>query len=378
MERTKNIYPAVIPWLEQGKPLALATILETKGSTPQVPGASALFSEQGLILGTLGGGILEAAAQKKALRCLRKSRSIIYEFKLQGGAVAGEEALCGGSALILIDASPGDHLAAFRKMRAGLHGRRSGLLVTPIASGRERDAEIRRLWLEEKEGTAGWVKKRWPIKPAEVEEAHREGRPRLVISKKADAAEAGRKGMGRRRGKSGEKTLFFVEPLSPLPRLVIAGAGHVGRAVAHIGHLLEFDVTVIDDRPEFANKERLPEAERIIVQDVGRALAAFPVAPDTFIVIVTRGHRNDADALRSCIKSSAAYIGMIGSRRKIDLMRREFTARGWATAQEFDRVHAPIGLEIGSKTVEEIAVSIAAELVLVRRGGDGGTDREDR
>jgi xanthine dehydrogenase accessory factor len=365
MDRTKNIYADVLPRFEQGKPLVLATVLETKGSTPQIPGASALFSEQGLLLGTLGGGILEADAQKKALRCLKSGRSLMYEFELRESAVSGQGALCGGSASILIDGSPSAHRETFRKLRTGLLGRRSGLLVTEMEPGQGREVAIRRFWLEEKKTTSGSMKKRWPIHPAEMEKTRREGRPRLVPIKNEKIGNA-----------AGKEKHYFLEPLSPLPRLVIAGAGHVGRAVAHLGALLDFEVIVIDDRPEFANQERLPEAGTIVVDDIGRALAKLPIASDTYFVIVTRGHSNDADALRSCIKSSAAYIGMIGSRRKIALMREEFLARGWATAQEFDRVHAPIGLQIGSKTVEEIAVSIAAELVQVRSGGAGEKTRE--
>jgi len=157
--------------------------------------------------------------------------------------------------------------------------------------------------------------------------------------------------------------------------LVIVGAGHVGRALAHLGKRLDFEVTVIDDRPEFAHLRRIPEADVLLVDEIRRAVRDFPVSSDTFVVIVTRGHRHDAEALRACIHSPAAYIGMIGSKRKVALMRQEFLKEGWATAAEFDRVHAPIGLDIGSTTVEEIAVSIAAELVLVRsraRQGETG------
>ncbi len=372
MERTKNIYPPAVPWLEQGKPLALATIVETKGSTPQIPGASALFSEQGLVLGTLGGGILEAGAQEKALRCLRSGRSLFYEFRLRGGAIGREEALCGGSASILVDAVPGDHLRIFKKLRAAIRGRRSGVLVTRIRCGRGKDAKIERVWLEEGRRETFRLGERWALSRAEIDEARREGRPRLVAYRKGADEEKTCQAEGGGKSKNlkteNTKTLFFLEPLSPLPRLVIAGAGHIGRAVAHLGHLLDFEVTVIDDRAEFANRARFPEADQIIVRDVGRALAGFPISDETYIVIVTRGHQNDARALRACIRSPAAYIGLIGSRRKIALMREEFIARGWATVQELDRLHAPIGLPIGSKTVEEIAVSIASELIQVRSG----------
>ena len=160
----------------------------------------------------------------------------------------------------------------------------------------------------------------------------------------------------------------FAEPVWPLPRLIIAGAGHVGKALARLGNLLDFEVTVIDDRPEFASKENVPEADGIVVGDIAAAVKAAPDSPENYFVIVTRGHRNDAEALRAAIGRGAAYVGMIGSRTKVDLMRREFLDKGWATAEEWGRVRAPIGLEIGSKTVEEIAVSIAAELVRVRAG----------
>jgi xanthine dehydrogenase accessory factor len=153
-----------------------------------------------------------------------------------------------------------------------------------------------------------------------------------------------------------------------LPRLVIAGAGHVGKALAHLGNLLDFEVMVIDDRPEFASQENVPDADGIVVGDIASAVKEIPDSPENYFVIVTRGHRNDAEALRAALGRGAAYVGMIGSRTKVDLMRREFLDKGWATEEEWGRVRAPIGLEIGSKTVEEIAVSIAAELVRVRAG----------
>jgi len=129
---------------------------------------------------------------------------------------------------------------------------------------------------------------------------------------------------------------------------------------------LNFEVTVMDDRSEFANTENIPDTDYIIVDEIGRAVKNFPLSSDSYLVIVTRGHHHDAEALRECINSDAAYIGMIGSARKIKLMRQKFLDEGWATPSQFDRVHAPIGIKIGSKTVEEIAVSIAAQLVHVR------------
>jgi xanthine dehydrogenase accessory factor len=188
----------------------------------------------------------------------------------------------------------------------------------------------------------------------EIETVFLEGRPKLLKIKENIFPEGGQSG------------LLFLEPVVPIPQLVIAGAGHVGQALSHIGSFLSFEVTVIDDRPEYANTDKLPDADHIIVQDIAKAVQELPVSPDTYIVIVTRGHRYDAEALRQCISSDAAYIGMIGSIRKIELMRKKFLESGWATLRQFNRVHAPIGIKINSKTVEEIAVSIAAQLVQVR------------
>jgi len=160
---------------------------------------------------------------------------------------------------------------------------------------------------------------------------------------------------------------LFLEPVFPSSRLVIVGAGHIGRAVSHFGHLLDFEVTVIDDRRQFANRKNLPDADRVIHADFAKALGTLPFTPDTYIVIATPGHEHDAEALRACVRSDAGYIGIVGSLTKIGLMRREFLTKRWATPPQFYRVHAPIGLRIRSKTVQEIAVSIAAELVLERR-----------
>jgi xanthine dehydrogenase accessory factor len=169
-------------------------------------------------------------------------------------------------------------------------------------------------------------------------------------------------------GKQGEATdgLILLEALFPLPRLIIAGAGHIGKALSHLGRLLDFEVTVIDGRSEFANPVNIPDAHNFIVQDVGKSFTAMELTADSYVVIVTRGHNDDAAALKGCIGSKACYIGMIGSRTMIEKMRRNFLENSWASAEQWESVHSPVGIEINSKTVEEIAVSIAAELILVR------------
>ncbi len=165
----------------------------------------------------------------------------------------------------------------------------------------------------------------------------------------------------------GERMEILVEPLLPQPLLVIAGGGHVGQAVAAQASVVGFEILVIDERPEFSLTASLPEGASVRCGGIGEELASLPLDDNTYVVIVTRGHEKDAEALAACVRRPAAYLGMIGSRRKVALMRKDFLESGRATAEEFDRVYAPIGLDIGAITVPEIAASIVAQLISVRR-----------
>jgi xanthine dehydrogenase accessory factor len=164
----------------------------------------------------------------------------------------------------------------------------------------------------------------------------------------------------------------YVEELSPAPVLVIAGAGHVGQALASLAVTMDFRVVVIDDRAEYASRERFPHAEQHIVGEIEAELSRYAINSNTYIVIVTRGHRHDGRALRAVVNSPAKYLGLIGSKAKIKLIFDELAAEG-VGPQQLHRVHSPIGLNIGAVTVPEIAVSIAAELIAVRRGCTGQT-----
>jgi xanthine dehydrogenase accessory factor len=150
---------------------------------------------------------------------------------------------------------------------------------------------------------------------------------------------------------------------------LIIGGGHVSQALATQASPVGFDIVVFEDRSEFADPALFPPGTQTFYGKLPDLLAKFPMDPDTFIVIVTRNHQQDALALRHCIRRPVAYLGMIGSRRKIPLLRREFLKAGWATADEFRRVYAPIGLDLGAITVPEIAASIVGQLIAVRRKG---------
>ncbi|HEU4752532.1 MAG TPA: XdhC family protein, partial [Armatimonadota bacterium] len=166
-------------------------------------------------------------------------------------------------------------------------------------------------------------------------------------------------------------TVYF-EPILPKPVCFIAGAGHIGTALCHYAARAGFEVAVVDDRASLCNAERLPDAEHVLVGDIVQTVREWPKTPDTYFVIVTRGHRHDAVVLREVVNSPLAYLGLIGSKRKILTVYEEFLAEGIATAEDLARIHAPIGLDIGATTVEEIALCIAAELVMARRKGTHG------
>lgn len=159
---------------------------------------------------------------------------------------------------------------------------------------------------------------------------------------------------------------IFVEPILPPAELLIFGAGHVAASLYKVARIAGFDVTIIDDREAYANRERFPEAQQVIAEDFDKAAAKLLPSESSYIVIVTRGHRDDMRMLRWAVQTPARYIGMIGSKRKTITIFKELQNEGLA-AHLFDRVHAPVGLDIGAITPEEIAVSITAELIAARR-----------
>ena len=170
----------------------------------------------------------------------------------------------------------------------------------------------------------------------------------------------------------GQQIELYLELRWPVQELIVVGAGHVAQPMAHMGALLGFKVTVIDDRPDFATRERFPDADRLIRADFSDPFADVPLHVRSHILLVTRGHKYDYECLIRALRMDPppAYIGMIGSRRRVRATYVQLVEEGFDRAL-IDRIHAPVGLDIGSETPEEIAVSVAAELVMLRRGGTG-------
>ena len=350
----KNIYLQLLDLHETCPDLVLSTVTGSIGSTPQKAGSSALFGYSGLVSGTVGGGILEGKVQELSMNAISSGDSFHLTFFLNRDASKGEDALCGGQNTVLIDSRPCAYLSVFQQIEKSVRNRIPGVLVTRVSHVEKNKVLIGRFWM------TGQDK---PSLPQQIiDKIEPEVISILSNSDPADFREIEISAMDET-----ASDLFFLEPVFPPPILIIAGAGHIGKALAHFGALLDFDVTVIDDRAEFANTRNITDADHLIVDNIGKAIGEIEKTSDTYIVIVTRGHYDDADALKACIGSQAEYIGMIGSRNKVATMKRDFLEKGWATEEQWDSVHSPVGLDINSKTVQEIAVSIAAELVKVKR-----------
>ena len=349
----KNIYLQILEKQPEYSNLVLATVTGNIGSSPQKPGSSALFGIDGLISGTVGGGIIEGRVTEFAQKGCMTKNSGHLRFLLNKDISQKEEAICGGEISVLVDSDPYIHLPVFKEIESSVKNRIPGVLITIPTELKESGIHIKRFWMT---GT------KRPVLPAGLDEKVETEVLNIIAAGKPDNFRQFEFNMPDEKS----ATLVFLEPVLPLPHLVIAGAGHIGKALSHLGMLLGFEVTVIDDRPEFANSDNLPDADHVIVRDIGEAVNNIDKTPDTFIVIVTRGHNDDAKALKPCLGSDAAYVGMIGSKVKVAKMRSEFIQQGWATEEQWNKVFTPIGLDIKSKTVEEIAVSIAAQLIDVK------------
>jgi xanthine dehydrogenase accessory factor len=349
----KSIYLQILEQQSVFSSLVLATVTRTHGSTPQKPGSSALFCKKGLISGTVGGGIVEGKVQKAALDAILTKESAHFHFNLANDISSTEDAICGGQISVLVDANIINSIPVFEQIKLSMTKRIPCVLISMVTSFSDKTVLINRYCMSE------------TYKPS-IPEAFMDKIEPVVISLLSAANPSDYRELELIIPGEEPSSLFFLEPIFPPPLLIIAGAGHIGKALSHLGRMLDFEVTVIDDRQEYANSENIPYANHIIVKDIGKAMEELKKKEDTYVVIVTRGHKDDAAALKPCIGSDLAYIGMIGSKNKITSMRMNFIENGWATAKSWDEIHAPIGLEIKSLTVEEIAVSIAAQLILVR------------
>jgi xanthine dehydrogenase accessory factor len=346
----RDILAEVAAAQAQGRVCVWCAVVETRGSTPQKAGAAMLVFADGSQRGTLGGGCIEAEVKQRALRVLGEAGgrrpAEVLTFCLDDSYGWDDGLICGGRMSILADpltAERTDYYARFRDLVEAGRGCVEAVVLNaaglPAGARYLFDADGR---LAAQRGAEG-----------PVPEAVQRGLPDLA----------------RRPGPATQHGIAYL-PVLPRVTLLIVGGGHVGQAVARLAGEVDFDVWVLDDRASYASRERFPQAQRLLIGDIGASLRqlAPTLGPSVYCLIVTRGHHHDEEALAHLAPTAAGYVGMIGSKRKIKLIYEDLLAQGLAP-EVLGRVQAPLGFDIGSQTVPEIAVSIVAELIARRNLG---------
>ncbi len=329
------------------QPVAYTALVETRGSTPQKPGATMLVFPDGSQTGTLGGGCVEAEVKRRSLFLLNEGQPEIVTFQLDDNYGWDDGLICGGRMKMLVDpVRPGDDVGYYEALASRV-GEGKGFTEAVVIDPKTSGGSSADRWLLDGDGAVA-THRGGDQMPADL----------LVNTKPL----------------SQRPRPYVAAGVSYLPwlhrtRLVIVGAGHVGQKVAEMAHESDFDVWIVDDREQYCNATRFPFAKRLLVGPLEESLKGVPVDEQTFCIIVTRGHHHDEEALSLLARRPARFIGMIGSRRKIRLIFDDLLREG-IPREDLRRVHAPLGLDIGSQTVPEIAVSIVAELIAHRNLAD--------
>jgi xanthine dehydrogenase accessory factor len=304
-----RFYEHLAAALMESRPFALAVISGTKGSSPQRLGAKALFFADGTIVGTLGGGCLEAEVHARAKKALKTREAAKFEMVLDHDFGWDDGLICGGSVSGLILPRAAEAAELWRQLVA---------VTTPVCWGVKKDFSI--ATVERDEIDSGWL---------------------------------------------------YQENVTPPADLWIAGSGHVAQAVAPLALKLDFAVTVLDDRPELANHNFFQPEVNLRVAGWHELLKVPLPKSSAFGLIVTRGHQHDALVLSEWIRQPFVFLGMIGSRRKARIMRDNFIKQKIATPEQFDRIACPVGVEIQAVGTHEIAVSVMAQFIQKRAEFNG-------
>ena len=324
--------------LSAGEAVALSSLVDSSGSIPMSSRAKMIVEAGGRAHGTIGGGCLEAEIHTVARDVLASGRPQSTDYTMTEKQ-AGEHGLnCGGTVRIYTERIDPDSGELFAELAASRGDRSACVLVTRL--GGEGRALL-----------------------------HPDGRrrgdlpvPAVRLSFWAQAA------LDRERPslQSSEAAEFFVEPFTPPPVLYVFGGGHVGGQIGRLAKSVGFHVILVDDRPYFANAERHPEVDECVADGVEAVFSRLPRDDQIYIVAATRGHQHDEIVVEHAIARKVRYIGMLGSERKKMILWQRIEARGGSPGR-LEQVNAPVGLDIGADTPEEIAVSVVAELIQVRR-----------
>lgn len=357
----KEVIEETVRQLQDQQPCVLATVVRTKGSTPQKAGSMLLVRQDGSGVGTLGGGCVEGDIWYAAREMLRnQSGPEFKDYFLNEDIAARDGLVCGGTMYFYLEPmyEPGAFLDIGQRLIDAYEGGDPVGLATAVnvpEGNPNLGAKLMLLLDGTVIGSLGGK---------EVNEQAVSACRRVADVGSTDSFA------------TDEGMEVFVEGFTTPPTLAVIGGGHVGKATADLADMLGFRVFIVDDRQEFSNPERFPYAEQTLVTRYDRWSEDLSVNVNTFVVVATRGHRFDDMALESALKTKARYIGLMGSRRKNLMIYRRLLDQG-VPKERLKEVHAPIGLDIGGLQPEELAVSIMSEIIMVRRGGKGGPMQMD-
>lgn len=335
-----DIFSQAEAWQAAGEDVALATLVETRGSTPRPAGARLIMTRSGLIHGSVSGGCVEADVFERALRVLDNGRPEYAEYGIADEMGFEVGLACGGTINVLIEPFHMD--TAFEALRSAIQTKERAVLAMAVAP---EQLAGKRLLVTSERAIGG-----------------------INASVDAEVADDARVLIGQESAqlKTYGEASVFLETFAPPARLFIVGATHVGAALAQIASNVGFSVTVIDARGLFATPERFPGIE--VVQDwPDRAMKTLGVDDETYVAVLTHDPKFDLPALEFALRSSARYIGAMGSRKTQAQKRQTLKDEGFSES-DLARIHGPIGLDLGARTPEEVAVSILAEIVAARYG----------
>jgi Xanthine and CO dehydrogenases maturation factor, XdhC/CoxF family len=344
----KDFYEIIYEFLEKKESFVLATILEKSGSAPRDQGTKMIIKRDFSIIGTIGGGIFEAMAIKLASKVFQNGNSIIRKFSLINKGASALGAACGGDVKLLLEYIDFDDNKILEIYKKVSELKRKGINFTLVTKISEEGKDIRKInkWICTEIGFFG-------EEDDIVQSIFRKIRENFknITFEKIDK----------------DREEYLIEPIFNNESVYILGAGHVAQKIADITKMLDFKTIVLDDREEFANRERFKTADEVkVIPSFDNLLNHITVDCRSYIIIVTRGHAFDKEVLSQMLKTDAKYIGMIGSKTKRDVVYKCLLNEGYSI-KDMERVYCPIGLSIFAQTPEEIAVSIAGELVRIRR-----------
>ena len=358
------VFRAAVEELKQGSPVAVATVVRTSGSTPQKPGAKLLVRSDGSGVGTLGGGCVEGDIWFAAQELMKRGGAAeMRDYQLNEDLAAQDGLVCGGTMYFLIDPirQAPDYLDFAEEVVGAYGGGKPVAIVNLMVAPQGTSLRVGDKMLVREDGNnVGTLGDDRLDK-----QASRRARELMALGKNDYVV-------------ADNGVEYFIEAFTTPPTLVVVGGGHVSKALAPIAKSVGFRLYVVDDREYFANAERFPEADIVRAGEYAATIRGLPINANTFIVVATRGHQYDDAALAAAMETPASYVGLLGSRRKTILIYEELLQRGWPI-ERVKAVHAPIGLDIGGRTPEEIAISIMGEILAFRLGGSGGSMKlEDR